>query len=251
MDRMSVASVREVVARCRHDYEQAGRWEKASILSDLQELTGYHRKSLVRLLGQDERQNDERPDRRRGSRYAVVLPQLHRLWEATFYSCGKRLQPFIPELLPVMLEAGELEATPFQQELLLSISAASVDRLLAPYRRRLPGRGRAMTKPGTLLREQIPIRTFADWDEKRPGFFEIDLVAHCGESTEGEYLHTLNIVDVCTGWLTMGAMKGKGQVGTVAAIDGAWKHVPFEVLGIDSDNGSEFIIMYPENWTGG
>lgn len=238
---MSVATVKEIVERWRHEYDEAGKAGKSAILGELQRTTGFHRKSLLRLLAKGAAVPAEKVDRRRGSRYAVILPPLHTIWEAHLCICGKRLQPHIPEVMPVMLEKGELQATPIQQELLLSVSAATIDRLLGRHRRQLGGHGRATTRPGTLLREHIPIRTFSEWNEQRPGFLEVDLVAHCGGSAAGEYLHTLCMTDVFTGWVTLGAMKGKGQHGTVAAIDGAQLIVPFPVLGLDCDNGSEFI----------
>ncbi|HEX3000469.1 MAG TPA: hypothetical protein VHR86_09575, partial [Armatimonadota bacterium] len=177
---MSVATVKEIVCHRSMDYRKAGKLEKARLLDELVQLTGYHRKSLVRILSAKEPQPAEKTDRRRGSRYAMVRPLLYQIWDASFFSCGKRLQPFLPELMAVMLRTGELHATSYEQELLLSMSAATIDRQLVQYRRQYSQHGRSLTKPGTLLRDQIPIRTFADWDEQKPGFFEIDLVAHCG-----------------------------------------------------------------------
>ena len=121
------------------------------------------------------------------------------------------------------------------------MSVATIDRVLKPYRKRGLRRPFSTTKPGSLLKASIPIRTFADWDDKRPGFLEIDLVAHCGESTEGFYLNTLSTVDVATGWVEVRGVWGKGQQRVGGAIHQVGKQLPFPLLGLDSDNGSEFI----------
>jgi hypothetical protein len=140
-----------------------------------------------------------------------------------------------------MVHFGEITVTGEEEGLLKSISAATIDRLLKPDRAAMTLRGRTTTKPGTLLRSQIPVRTFAEWDEQEPGFFELDLVAHCGSSGKGEFLYTLNMTDVLTGWAALGAMKGRGERGTLVAMKAAWEQVPFAVKGIDSDNDSAFI----------
>jgi hypothetical protein len=124
---------------------------------------------------------------------------------------------------------------------LLSISPATADRLLQRERKGYQLHGLGTTKPGTLLKEQIPIRTFSDWDDARPGFLEIDLVAHCGESTHGEYLNSLTMTDIATGWTECLALLNRGQQAVCAAIVQTRSHLPFAVLGLDSDNGAEFI----------
>jgi hypothetical protein len=124
---------------------------------------------------------------------------------------------------------------------LFSISASSIDRLLAAERKRITIKGRHNTKPGTLLKHQVPVRTFADWNEKRPGFVEIDLVAHDGGSAAGQYLQTLDVTDVCTGWTETQAVRNKAQVWVFEALKDIGERLPFKLLGIDSDNGSEFI----------
>jgi len=195
---MTRASIAELVEAWRSKYLRAGRKEKTRTLDEFVALTGYHRKSAIRLL-----RNGRRPkamDRR--GRPRVYTPQvkaaLLQVWEVCGYICSKRLAPFLPEMVAVLKREGELKLPPETERLLVQMSPATIDRLLRTHRLRRP-RSRCTTKPGTLLKHKIPVRTFADWDDAHPGFLELDLVAHCGESTAGEYLHTLNAVDVATG----------------------------------------------------
>jgi len=238
---MSAATARELVRRRRAEYAKAKtRAERARILDELAALTGYHRKSLLRLLnGADAAKPPSRPPGRR-PRYVLVVPLLRTLWAAGFFACGRRLAAMLPELLRLLVAAGEIQVTPFERQLLLAVSSATIDRLLAADRN-IPGRGKSTTKAGVLLRSQIAIRTFADWIEEAAGFLEVDLVAHCGGTTRGEHLWTLTMTDVKTGWTVLVAMKGKGQAATVAALEAGRKQFPFLIKGIDSDNGSEFI----------
>jgi len=147
----------------------------------------------------------------------------------------------MPKLLEALRRHGELVLAPEVQAQLCTMSSATMDRLMRPFRRLQVRRGLSTTKPGTLLKEMIPIRTFADWNEQRPGFLEVDLVAHCGESTEGFYLCTLNATDVHTGWTECVGVWGKGQERVGGAVHTVSKRLPFPLLGLDSDNGSEFI----------
>lgn len=140
-----------------------------------------------------------------------------------------------------MLErCGELKLSPGTKELLLHISRSSIDRCLAPARFNKP-HGLSTTKPGVLLKKNIPVRTFADWNEDKPGFMEVDLVAHCGESVAGQFLNTLTCTDLCTGWTETIALPKRSQESVCTAIDAMRRELPFDLLGIDSDNGSEFI----------
>jgi len=238
---MSTLTVREIVRHKRKEYLRARKSEKGRILDEVQELTGYHRKSLVRLFLGGIGPRGAPIRRRRATKYGVILSHLRVLWGASFYACGKRLAPFIGELLTSLERFGEMEVSGEEEALLRSISPATIDRMLAFDRAKITLKGRATTKPGTLLRSRIPVRTFAEWDEREPGFFELDLVGHCGGSGKGEFLYTLNMTDVFSGWTVLGAMKGRGERGTVAAIKSARKHMPFALRGIDSDNDSAFI----------
>ena len=219
--------MREYVEAIRERYRRAGRPGKRLLLDDFVRVTGYHRKTGVRLLGEGKKG----PGRRRGRprRYgAEAAGALKELWEVAGCICSRRLQPFLPA------RKGRLALSTEVTEQLLAMSPSTVDRLLRSYRRQVRRRGMSTTKPGSMLKRSIPIRTFSDWEEGRPGFLEVDLVVHCGESTEGFYLSTLNTVDVHTVW-------GKGQDKVRGAIHQVRKRLPFALLGLDSDNGSEFI----------
>jgi len=156
---------------------------------------------------------------------------------------GKRLAPFMAEIVEALERAGELHLVPELRQKLLRMSSATIDRMLAPERRRLRVRGRSGTKPGSILKRQIPIRTFAEWDDRRPGFCEVDLVAHDGGSPYGEYCQTLNLTCVATGWTETRALPNKAQRWVHEAVDEIGQTLPFPLLGLDSDNGAEFINM--------
>ena len=238
---MTRSSVREYVGAIRERYVGADRRAKGKILDEATRVTGYHRKALIRLLRQG---NGGGQGRRRGRppRYGpVVAGALKVAWEATDRLCSKRLQPFISELVPILRRHG---ATCFTDEVeahLRAMSAATMDRLLRPFKHVGGRRPLSTTKPGSLLKAAIPIRTFAEWDENRPGFLEVDLVAHCGETTEGLYLNTLSTVDVFTGWVECHGVWGKGQDRVGGAVHHIAQRLPFPLEGLDSDNGSEFI----------
>lgn len=155
--------------------------------------------------------------------------------------CGKRLAAILPEVIPILEKHHEVVPDAVTRKKLLQISASSIDRLLAAERRKWMLRGRSGTKPGTLLKHQIPIRTFADWNEKQAGFVEIDLVGHDGGDASGDYCQTLDVTDVASGWTETGAVINKAQVWVFDALKSIRAHQPFPLLGIDSDNGAEFI----------
>jgi hypothetical protein len=163
------------------------------------------------------------------------------LWQASGRIGAHRLQPFVPELLDRLLRCGELTLVPAVDKLVRQASRPTLARLLGPARTRYPRRGATITRPGTVLRHEIPIRTFTEWTEARPGFLEVDLVAHCGSSTEGFYLCTLCAVDIATAWIELEPVWGKGQVRVGGAVDHVRTRLPMPLVGLDSDNGSEFI----------
>ena len=229
--------------RQRKVYRRASKSCKKRILDELEEVTGYHRESLARMLRDDSPPKKGPIRRPRAKKYEQVLPKLRILWAAAFYACGKRLAPFLPELLGALVRHGEISVTPHEESLLLSISPATIDRMIAPERKAMRIKGRTLTKPGTLLRSRIPLRAFDEWEENEPGFFELDLVGHCGASVGGEFLYTLNMTDVFSGWVVLGGMRGRGERGTLDAVKSASRMLPFSVKGIDSDNDSSFI-----NW---
>ncbi len=169
-----------------------------------------------------------------------VVQVLEQIWEIYGHICSKRLQPFLPEAIRVLERCQEIELSKDTKALLLKISSASIDRCLRPIRIKSP-HGLSTTKPGSLLKSLIPVRTFTEWDEERPGFMEVDLVAQCGNTTEGQFLNTLTCTDLCTGWTDVTALLHRSQEAVSQAIYLMRQRLPFALLGIDSDNGSEFI----------
>jgi hypothetical protein len=162
-------------------------------------------------------------------------------WMLTRTPAGKRLAPMLATIVPLLRRDGEITMTDGDAALLVSMSAASIDRHLAPERAKLFPRGRSHTKPGTLLKSQIPIRTWAQWSENMPGFVEIDLVGHEGGNSSGEFCFTLTVTDIFTGWTINRSVKNKAAIWVFEAIEYVIGQFPFPILGIDSDNGSEFI----------
>ncbi len=238
---MTRGGVEEYAEAIRLRYRKACRREKKGILDEFTRVTGYHRKAVIRLLTREPKSLSGRRRGRPRTYGLEVATALKVMWEASDHLCSKRLQPFLPELVEILQDRGELSVSPQIGKQMCQVSASTVDRLLRPYKRLGIRRPFSTTKPGSLLKAAIPIRTFADWDDARPGFLEVDLVAHCGESTEGFYLTTLSTVDVSTGWVECQGVWGKGQERVGSAIHRATQRLPFPLLGLDSDNGSEFI----------
>ena len=245
---MTRGSILEYVEAIRGRYLSVSREEKGRILDEFTNVNSLHRKAAIRLL---RRRGQAKVRRKRGRprRYGRdVVSALRVVWEATDRLCSKRLHPFLPEILAALKRHGEITITPEVEAQLRRISSSSIDRLLHPYRRLGGRRPFVTTKRGSLLKRSIPIRTFADWEEDSPGFLEIDLVAHCGESTEGLFLNTLSTVDVASGWSECMGVWGKGQQRVRSAIHRIRQRLPFPLLGLDSDNGSEFINHYLFNY---
>ena len=240
---MTRRSIMEYVQALRKRYFRAAKEEKGKMLDEFTQVTGLHRKAAIRLLN--------RPDAPGGNKrhgrpamYKDVLQPLIAIWEASDRLCSKRLQPFLPEMIRVLRQHGEQQIDASKEAQLCRISPSTIDRLLRPCRKLGGRRGLTTTRPGSLLKSSIPIRTFADWQENKPGFMEIDLVAHCGETTEGFYLNTLCAVDVASGWTECLPVWGKGQERVGGAVHRVRQRLPFPLLGLDSDNGSEFINQH-------
>jgi hypothetical protein len=239
---MSQPSKRELHGEVQARYLKASKVEKQKILDEFTANTGYHRKYAIRILkrGYKRRPALRKPKGRTAIYRGEVVEALEQIWEIYGRICSKRLHPYLSEGIKVLERCGELTLSAETKELLLRISRSSIDRCLAPARFSKP-HGLSTTKPGTLLKKNIPIRTFADWNEDKPGFLEIDLVAHCGESAAGQFLNTLTCTDLCTGWTETIALRRRSQETVCTAIDAMRQDLPFDLLGIDSDNGSEFI----------
>jgi hypothetical protein len=240
---MSLKSKRELKEVVQPRYLKANKVEKQKILDEFTSATGYHRKHAIRVLkNQVQVQNHPKGKTKtyQTTYRGEVVQVLEQIWEIYGHLCSKRLQPFLPEAIKVLERCQEIEISKETKELLLKISSASLDRCLRRVRIKSP-HGLSTTKPGSLLKTLIPVRTFTAWDEERPGFMEIDLVAHCGNTTEGQYLNTLTCTDLCTGWTDVTALSHRSQQAVSEAIHRMRQRLPFPLLGINSDNGSEFI----------
>jgi hypothetical protein len=234
-------SILEYTQALQSRYFRSSKEEKGKMLDEFTQVTGLHRKAAIRLLN---RLSQPRASKRRGRprKYGTeVTGALKAIWEVGDRLCSKRLQPFIPEMVKVLRQHNEQHIDASTEAQLCQMSPSTIDRLLRPWRQAGGRRSLSTTKPGSLLKNSIPIRTFADWQEDQPGFMETDLVAHCGESTEGFYLNTLCAVDVASGWTECLPVWGKWQERVRQSVHRMRQRLPFPLLGIDSDNGSEFI----------
>jgi len=237
---MTRGSIREYAAAVRPRYLKASKREKKRILDEFCHVTGYHRKSAIRLLRHPPKGAGKR--RGRPKKYGPdLVPALRMAWEATDRICSKRLAPFLPELIPILERHKELEVSEAIRAKLLTVSASTIDRLLAPFRRRIGRRSPSATRSVSSLKALIPIRTYAERKPTEVGYVEVDLAAHCGTSAQGLYLNTLVAVDLVTSWTECVPVWGKGQSRVGSAIDRVRRELPFRLLGINSDNGSEFI----------
>ncbi len=251
------AVVRELAPRFR----AATKKQRGQLLTDFVALTGYTRcyaafvlrtcgtrqirtiqKQRVRFVPGHARARGTPRQRRRAYGGQVFLDTVKRLWALSDGLCGKRLVVFIRETVPHPEQQGALTlGNDHLRRQLLSVSAATLDRLLASIKRQSRLKGRSTTRPGSLLKHHIPVRTFADWNDVRPGFCEADLVAHDGGSAFEDYCHSLNLTDVATAWTETIAVQNKAQIRVFEGLKQLRAQMPFPLLGLDSDNGSEFI----------
>ncbi len=251
MPTMSMPARREYLASIYRRYRQSTKPAKNHILTEFCRASGYHRKYATRLLNAPLRRTPV-PRHGRGRLYTNEDTYfLKKIWAILDYPCGQRLQPIVPEMISVLAHHRELMVPPGVAVHLGRMSAATMDRLpvrstqtgrLARCRREAARRLRGTTKPGSLLKKQIPI-VLSRWNETEPGYTELDLVAHCGNSAAGDFVSTLNITDLATGWSEEEAILGKAQKRVLDALRRIQGRLPFRLLGLDPDNGSEFI-----NW---
>lgn len=243
---MSQWTRKEVLTKLRRRYQSAGARHKKKLLDQAQELLGYHRKAAIRALGAAEVVRGPRIITGRPVEYEPELLRrwLRPIWAGSDYACGRRLVAMLPEWIPAY-EQDQRRLPGEVREKLLMASGRTLDRLLEPLRFE---RGRrSLTRPGTLLRQQIPIRGSV-WEEGKAGWLEVDTVALCGGSVAGEFVWMVDAVDYATSWVELRAMWGRGQVGTLAALRDMEAHLPFELLGLDSDNGGEFLNHHVLSW---
>jgi hypothetical protein len=243
---MSKLTREEVLKKLRRRYETAGAEHKRKLLDQAQQLLGYHRKSAIRALRAPVAVSGPVILSGRPMEYEpeLLVPWLRPIWQATDYACGRRLVAMLPEWIPAY-EQHERRMPGEVREKLLLASGRTLDRLLEPLRGR--GCGRSLTRPGTLLRQQIPIRGSV-WEEGKAGWLEVDTVALCGGSVAGQFVWMLDGVDYATTWVEVRAIWGRGQAGTLAALQDMEACLPFPLLGLDSDNGGEFLNYHVLKW---
>ena len=238
---MSLQSRKELLALVRKRYQQASRFDKNKILNELVATTSYCRKYVINLLNLDEAKTVVQKKQLGEKKYNEAVKQaLLTIWHAANRICSKRLVPFIPELGSALERFGHLSISTEVRNRLLTISSATVDRLLKTKRQECK-QGMSATQSGSLLKKQIKVCTFADWDDALPGFLEGDLVAHCGDRAEGSFLNTLVLTDIASTWTEFLPLLRKSEADVIAALKAAQQILPFLLIGLDTDNGSEFI----------
>lgn len=230
----------EYLKAIRSRYRKASKKDKGSILNEFCQVCGYHRKYAIRVLGTSlKRKPRQRAGRKPTYQNPKLLTVLKRIWLATDQMCSKKLKAALPLWLPFYEDTYQPISIELENSL-LRISPATIDRLLKPVRVRYGKKGLGGTKPGSLLKNQIPIRTH-HWDVSQPGFVEADTVAHCGNSLAGDFIWSLTMTDIETTWTEIRATWNKGATGVLEQIQEIEKSLPFPLRGFDCDNGSEFL----------
>ena len=246
---LTLAERRAVTETIAIRYSLADKRSKGVILDELCATTGWHRSHARNALTKALQPKLVSPRTPRPSKYGPeVIAALTVCWTVLGMPAGKRLAPVLGEFVIIMRYFGELNIDDGTAALLVSMSAATIDRRLAPERRKHKGRGRVATKPGSLLKNQIRVRTWAEWDDTRLGFVEIDLVSHDGGDAAGQFAFTLTVTDVATGWTENRSVPSKSAKCVLSALNEIANAMPFPILGVDSDNGSEFINEYLLQW---
>jgi hypothetical protein len=248
---ITMGARREISEELRSKYGKAKKKQKGAILDQVTELTGWCRKHAAAVLsgfapiaakGKSRKKHARRDRRGRKPRYSLKHKEiLKKVWAVLDFSSSVRVKAGMKDVLDSMIRNAHIVLEGTLYEDMCVISAPTINRMLKYDREAMSPRGRALTKPGSLLKSQIPIRRGSDWSENEAGFVEIDCVAHCGSSGTGEFISTLDMTDVKSGWTGLRAMRNKARVHAVAAIEYLSFTFPFTIKGIDSDNGSEFI----------
>jgi len=240
MDRLTKI---EIINHYRRLYKQATKTGKQTILDTVVEMSGYNRKYAIELLNKSKSLKPKKITRSRPSKYAPVMEHIKELWLYGKFPCSRRFKVMIPIYIDALSRFKEIEIAGEDKKLILQMSESSMDRQLKTERRKLSLKARSGTKPGTLLKSQIPIKMWTDWDHTKPGFLEIDSVHHNGGNPGGYYCYTVSLEDVATGWHENQAHLGKSEVYTSKAIEDGGRRFPFPILGLDFDTGGEFV-----NW---
>lgn len=241
---MSLLTRKELIKKAKGRYLKSSKKEKTNILDELCNNTELNRNYLHQLLSSRKDLDYFNPiNRKRREKYgADVIAKLKRIWEIFDYPCGQNLAPMMEEYISVLEKWEEMSFSPKMKDKLKSISSATIDRRLKRSKRFKKGKVFSTTKPGGMLKKQIPIKT-SSWNEQRVGFGELDTVAHCGDSASGEFINSLTYTDILTQWTESIAVMGKAQIRIKNGLNSIADRLPFPLLGIDPDNGGEFI-----NW---
>ena len=246
---LTLAERRAVTETTAIRYSLADKRTKGIILDELCATTGWHRNHARKALTTALQPKVVSPRSPRPPKYGPnVIAALTVCWTVLGMPAGKRLAPMLAELVAVLRHFGELDIDEDTENLLVSMSAATIDRRLASERAKYRLKGRCTTKPGSLLKSQIPVRTWSDWDDAQPGFVEIDLVGHDGGNPAGPHAFTLTVTDIATGWTENRSVPDKTAKCVLAALNDIAAKMPFPILGVDSDNGSEFINITVLQW---
>lgn len=251
---LSMSERRAVTKAMRTKYAKGSKSEKGEVLDALCQATGWHRdharKALRAAIARGEEPPPPRRRRQPPRRYDdTIIKALRVCWAVLDGPTGKRLAPALPQLVTSLRAHGELDLTDAQASLLCQMSPATIDRRLADDRAQLViGKGRSMTKPGSLPKSSIPMKTWSEWSNTTPGFVEIDLVSHDGGDNNGEYCWSLCVTDIATDWTRAATVMGKGERRITTALEQIWLTWPVHLAGIHSDNGSEFINHHLARW---
>ncbi len=245
--KMSKTARRELLEALKCEYSRSSKVQKMALLEGLVRATAYNRKHAIKLLNSGSSPSKLRKHQRKPKYSTGDFKALKFVWLASNRICSKRLQPFLESFVDSLVRHGHLSISKAIKHRLLSMSASTIDRLLKEDRKKL-ARGRSTTRPGSLLKRHIEVRTFSDWTNSRPGFFEADCVAHCGTSIKGSFLSTLTLTDIHTGWTECKALPNKSESAVAAALSEIAGQLPFPVRGFDSDNGTEFINSKILEW---
>ncbi|GHT88051.1 hypothetical protein FACS1894137_16090 [Spirochaetia bacterium] len=251
---LDMKTKRKITGVTAKRYRKSGKKGKTAILDEFVKTTGYNRKyalhvlanwgkhRLIRIGGKPVKLQAGMPVRKRkpsGGRpkkYSEeVIAVVRHVWEFFDFQCGKILAPLIRGMIDCLQADAEFSFTDEIRGKLLTISSATIDRRLKTERKKLEIRGKSLTKPGTLLKNQIPVRTFFTWDERKPGFFELDTVSHCGSNASGEFCSTLTLTDVCSGWIETRGLRNRAHIRVKLATNEVKNSLPFPMLGIDRD----------------
>lgn len=231
---------RELIEAVGERYRNGGRKEKKQILDEFVQLAGFHRKYAIRVLRSERRIDVPASGTRSGLYDEAVITALTVIWEAADRICGKRLKAVLTTFVEAMERHGHLRLDSEVRDRLLKMSAATIDRVLRPVRAQAK-QGRRKVSVNTALRKSITIRTYEDWNNPPPGYFEMDMVAHCGTSVAGSHVHSLVLTDIASGWTEAAALIVREQTLITVTLDEIQSRLPFLMLGLDVDNDSAFI----------